>query len=174
MQVPFDHTGMYMAYLPMQLWASSGTFCSKHITQALQHGGVIAGHYAGGLNPSLSTPSTLLKHVNAIKGRAITSGIPARMAGGGTVWTGRMSRDMLKASTTQGQGAQGAGDVFGQQLLSAHQVATDFPKATQNALSGSPLVNSAHASDPRILGQAAGEAGARGQAGDQPHGGSRS
>ena len=127
--MPFDPTGMYMAYLPMQLWASSGTFCSKHITQALQHGGVITGHYAGGLNPALSTPSTLLKHVNATKGRAITSGIPARMVGGGTVWTGRMSHDLLKGSATQAQEPQGAGAVFGRQLLNAHQVSAAFPKS---------------------------------------------
>ena len=115
-EVPFDKTGMYMAYLPIQVWSGRGTFCSKHITQALQHGGVIPAHCEGGGNPALSTPSKLHKFIVGSKNRAIVHGIPSRMANGDAAkWTGLMSRDMVRSLIPIQQG--GVGGSFGGAML---------------------------------------------------------
>jgi hypothetical protein len=62
--VPFNSYAMYGAYFPLlaPLLPSHGTFCSKHVTKALQHGGV---DKVKGLNPSLMTPSKLFKLFDA-------------------------------------------------------------------------------------------------------------
>lgn len=56
--VPFSKLAMYSAYLPIQLFDVQGSFCSKHVTLALQEGGVSDVMH---LNPCLVTPSSLYK-----------------------------------------------------------------------------------------------------------------
>lgn len=56
--VPFSKLAMYSAYLPFQLFFLEGSFCSKHVTMALQEGGVTDVMH---LNPCLVTPSSLYK-----------------------------------------------------------------------------------------------------------------
>jgi hypothetical protein len=71
---PFNVYAMYGAYLPVQLIDTDGTFCSKHVTQALQHANVSLVH---GINPALTTPSSLYKRLKANK--PIVQLIPVRM-----------------------------------------------------------------------------------------------
>ena len=71
---PFNVYAMYAAYLPVQLLDTDGTFCSKHVTQALQHANVSLAH---GINPALTTPSSLYKRLKASK--PIVQLIPVRM-----------------------------------------------------------------------------------------------
>ena len=56
--VPFSKAAMYLAYLPVQIMHLEGTFCSKHVTNAL-----LAGQVEGlkHLNPNLVTPSSLYR-----------------------------------------------------------------------------------------------------------------
>jgi hypothetical protein len=56
--VKFSKLAMYSAYLPVQLFEIEGTFCSKHVTMALQEGEVQEIMH---LNPSLVTPSSLYR-----------------------------------------------------------------------------------------------------------------
>ena len=72
-ETPFSLMGMYAAYLPFQLVHTEGTFCSKHVAQALQYAGVPA---LEGVNPALTTPSTLYKRLTRI---AILQVVPSRM-----------------------------------------------------------------------------------------------
>jgi hypothetical protein len=71
---PFNVYAMYAAYLPVQILDTNGTFCSKHVTQALQHANVSLVH---GINPALTTPSSLYKRLRASK--PIVQLIPVRM-----------------------------------------------------------------------------------------------
>ena len=81
----------------------TGTFCSKHVTSALQYGGVIE---AEAINAALSTPSRLHKHLT--KGHNMSNGakrpthivqaIPSRLGRDHTVWCDRMSQEMLQAA----------------------------------------------------------------------------
>ena len=57
--VKFSKLAMYSAYLPFEIFKNvDGTFCSKHVTMALQEGGV---DEIMQLNPCLVTPSSLYK-----------------------------------------------------------------------------------------------------------------
>ena len=57
--IPFHLAAMYFAYFPYyQVVRTDATFCSKHVTAALQYGGV---DKVRDLNPSLMTPSKLYK-----------------------------------------------------------------------------------------------------------------
>jgi hypothetical protein len=57
--VKFSQLAMYSAYLPFQVFKDiDGTFCSKHVTMALQEGGI--GEIMH-LNPCLVTPSSLYR-----------------------------------------------------------------------------------------------------------------
>jgi hypothetical protein len=57
--VAFSPHAMYAAYFPFfQLVHTPGTFCSKHVTSALQYGDV---QQVKDLNPSLMTPSRLYR-----------------------------------------------------------------------------------------------------------------
>ena len=71
---PFNVYAMYAAYLPVQLLDTNGTFCSKHVTQALQHANVSLAH---GINPALTTPSSLYKRLKA--NQPILQLLPVRM-----------------------------------------------------------------------------------------------
>ena len=57
-EVEFSKLAMYSAYLPVQLFNIDGTFCSKHVTMALQEGLVEEVLH---LNPCLVTPSSLYR-----------------------------------------------------------------------------------------------------------------
>ena len=57
-EVEFSKLAMYSAYLPVQLFNIDGTFCSKHVTMALQEGMVEEVLH---LNPCLVTPSSLYR-----------------------------------------------------------------------------------------------------------------
>jgi len=57
-EVQFSKLAMYSAYLPVQLFNIDGTFCSKHVTMALQEGLVDEVLH---LNPCLVTPSSLYR-----------------------------------------------------------------------------------------------------------------
>jgi hypothetical protein len=57
--VKFSKIAMYSAYLPFQVFKDmNGTFCSKHVTLALQEGGIRDIMH---LNPCLVTPSSLYR-----------------------------------------------------------------------------------------------------------------
>ena len=63
MQLRFDSLGMYMAALPVPIMSGpfsspKKTFCSKHVTTALQAAGIEA---VEGLNASIVTPSKLYR-----------------------------------------------------------------------------------------------------------------
>ena len=92
--VPFHANAMYFAYLPFQMVYTSGTFCSKHITEALQYGCVGNSHL---LNPALTTPSRMHAFFSSCKnGSSIIQGIPARMQKANTAeWGARMSQSLL-------------------------------------------------------------------------------
>ena len=76
--VPFSKVAMYSAYLPVQLFNIDGSFCSKHVTMALQEGEVEEVMH---LNPCLVTPSSLYKIllVNSAR-RPIVQVVPSKMA----------------------------------------------------------------------------------------------
>lgn len=73
-QIPFCIKSMYAAYLPFQLLNTEATFCSKHVTKALQYGGIYCNI---GLNPALTTPSRLYKLIT--KHSPILQVVPSRM-----------------------------------------------------------------------------------------------
>jgi hypothetical protein len=75
--VPFSKLAMYSAYLPVQLFNIEGSFCSKHVTMALQEGEVEEVMH---LNPCLVTPSSLYKILllNNAK-RPIVHVVPSKM-----------------------------------------------------------------------------------------------
>lgn len=77
-QTPFSLPAMYAAYLPWQIITTDGTFCSKHVTHALQYGNV---QIADNINASLTTPSSLFKILMKRKAVAapILQVIPSRM-----------------------------------------------------------------------------------------------
>ena len=64
---------MYAAFLPIQLVYTDSTFCSKHVTCALQAANITA---VEGLNPALMTPSMLYRK---LKHAAILQIVPSRM-----------------------------------------------------------------------------------------------
>jgi hypothetical protein len=57
-EVMFCKWAMYLSYLPVQLLRREGTFCSKHVSSALQMGQVEGFH---NVNPNLVTPSSLYR-----------------------------------------------------------------------------------------------------------------
>lgn len=73
---PFHRFAMYAAYLPVQLVHTDATFCSKHVTQALQYADVPLVH---GVNPALTTPSTLYKRLQQRQHSPILQIVPSRM-----------------------------------------------------------------------------------------------
>ena len=73
-KTPFCLHAMYAAYLPFQLIETDATFCSKHVTQALQYARV---PLADGINPALTTPSRLYKRL--VGASPIVQIVPSRM-----------------------------------------------------------------------------------------------
>jgi hypothetical protein len=75
--VRFSKLAMYSAYLPIQLFSVEGTFCSKHVTMALQEGFVDDVLH---LNPCLVTPSSLYRTLllNSAKS-PIVQVVPSKM-----------------------------------------------------------------------------------------------
>lgn len=73
-KTPFSLHAMYAAYLPFQIIETDGTFCSKHVTQALQYARV---PLADGINPALTTPSRLYKRL--VGASPIIQIVPSRM-----------------------------------------------------------------------------------------------
>jgi hypothetical protein len=57
--VAFNLWAMYLSYLPFQVVQLEGTFCSKHVANALCVGNVEGFHQ--GVNPSQVTPSSLFR-----------------------------------------------------------------------------------------------------------------
>lgn len=57
-QTPFSKLAMYAAYLPFEIVKTNGTFCSKHVANALQHGEV---DLVSNMNPNITTPSSLYR-----------------------------------------------------------------------------------------------------------------
>jgi hypothetical protein len=57
-EVMFCKWAMYLSYLPLQMLRTNGTFCSKHVSSALQMGQVEGFQ---DVNPSLVTPSSLYR-----------------------------------------------------------------------------------------------------------------
>ena len=93
--IPFHANAMYFAHFPFQLVYTKGTFCSKHIADALQYGNV--GH-TNQLNPALTTPSRLHAFFSQNKqnGQPIIQGIPSRMqAANREMWSLRMSQTLI-------------------------------------------------------------------------------
>lgn len=72
--VPFSVAGMYAAYLPVQLVHTEGTFCSKHVTMALQYAMLPE---VMQLNPALVTPTLLHKVLTSQ--RAIVNVVPSKL-----------------------------------------------------------------------------------------------
>ena len=76
-QVPFNRTAMYASYLPMHLYEGEGTFCSKHVTMALQHAMLPDVMH---LNPSMVTPSLLYKILTVQRKQApIVQVVPSKL-----------------------------------------------------------------------------------------------
>lgn len=62
-KMPFCIMSMYMAYIPFDLYNNEkATFCSKHVTNALQYGDI---DLVRGINPRTTTPSRLYKLLKA-------------------------------------------------------------------------------------------------------------
>jgi len=75
LKIPFCIKSMYAAYFPIHIFKDdSVTFCSKHVTNALQFGGI---DIVSDLNPSLMTPSRLYKILNAKT--PIVQAVPSKM-----------------------------------------------------------------------------------------------
>jgi hypothetical protein len=89
-RVGFSAAAMYLSYLPVQLYRDhwGGTFCSKHVTAALQEASVDT---VAGLNSSLVTPSSLYRHVACSRASPIVQVVPHRLQGGAsTEWGAKM------------------------------------------------------------------------------------
>lgn len=74
-KVPFSKISMYSAFLPVQLFDLEGTFCSKHVTMALQYANVSS---VAGLNPHITTPSSLYRHIMSFS--PILQIVPSKMS----------------------------------------------------------------------------------------------
>jgi len=61
-KTPFSRVAMYAAFLPVQLFSTSGTFCSKHVAMALQYANV---DLVMNMNPHIMTPSKLYRHLKS-------------------------------------------------------------------------------------------------------------
>jgi hypothetical protein len=73
-KTPFSKLAMYAAYVPFEIYKTNATFCSKHVTMALQYGGI---NGLMDLNPNYTTPSRLFK---ALASRdPIVQVVPSRM-----------------------------------------------------------------------------------------------
>jgi hypothetical protein len=73
-KVAFHRNAMFAAYIPYyQFINTNDTFCSKHVTAALLHGGVAE---VKDLNPSLMTPSKLYK---ILSGQTVQVVVPSKM-----------------------------------------------------------------------------------------------
>lgn len=74
-KVPFCIKSMYAAYVPFQIYTNdAATFCSKHVTSALQYGNI---EMVNGINPALMTPSRLY---SILKSKApIVQAVPCKM-----------------------------------------------------------------------------------------------
>ena len=83
-KTPFSLAAMYAAFLPVQLFKTSATFCSKHVAEALISANVIDPDL---INPALMTPSRLYQRLSRV---AILQIVPSRM----TVRGGRSSSTM--------------------------------------------------------------------------------
>ena len=73
-KIPFSRLAMYAAYLPFQIYYTNATFCSKHVSTALQHANV---DIAMNLNPSITSPSKLYKYL--ISQSPILQVVPSKM-----------------------------------------------------------------------------------------------
>ena len=95
-KVGFSKRAMYASYIPYyQFIETSDTFCSKHVTSALQYGGVAQVH---GLNPSLMTPSKLYKIITSASApQTIVQILPSKMLADNTNshCTAKMVREIL-------------------------------------------------------------------------------
>ena len=91
-KVAFNRNAMFAAYFPFyQFINTRDTFCSKHVTAALQHGGVTE---VQDLNPSLMTPSKLY---NKLSSQTVQVVVPSKMyaKGASSRCTATMVRDLL-------------------------------------------------------------------------------
>ena len=59
-KIGFSKFGMYAAYFPITFFDVEGTFCSKHVTEALQH---VEVDLVFNMNPNKTTPSKLYKYL---------------------------------------------------------------------------------------------------------------
>ena len=98
LKVPFCLKSMYAAYLPFQVINTDATFCSKHVTNALQYGGIYNGL---GLNPALTTPSQLFRLLNSHS--PILQVVPSRMIPENSqICSAKMVRDLVNKNKNIG------------------------------------------------------------------------
>jgi len=79
-KVPFSKISMYASFLPFQLFNTQGTFCSKHVTTALQTGNV---ELVANINPNLTSPSNLYKIITSQS--SILQVVPSKMSPGNVI-----------------------------------------------------------------------------------------
>ena len=104
-EVPFSLSAMYAAYLPVQVAHTEATFCSKHVTRALQYALLPE---IMGLNPALVTPSRLYRALMAMRGGMgpIVHVVPSRL---GPLSGGQCSERMVREMAVRGGGRSPGG-----------------------------------------------------------------
>jgi hypothetical protein len=93
--VPFGVAAMYAAYLPIQVLSTDATFCSKHVTKALQYALLPE---LMSLNPALVTPSSLYRSLVSSQGQGspIVQVVPGKMTTDKSISTANfMAKDMV-------------------------------------------------------------------------------
>ena len=98
LKVPFCIKSMYAAYLPFQVMNTDATFCSKHVANALQYGGI---YNDLGLNPALTTPSKLYRLLSSHS--PILQVVPSRMIPENSqICSAKMVRDLVNKNKNIG------------------------------------------------------------------------
>ena len=96
--VAFSQLAMYAAYLPFQVLTTDDTFCSKHVTLALQDAAISEVMH---LKPALVTPSSLYRTLQ-VKASPIVQMVPGKMTVQKSLWSAQaMAEDMLLVSRQQ-------------------------------------------------------------------------
>lgn len=73
-KTPFSRLAMYAAYLPFQIYSTKATFCSKHVSMALQHANI---DIVMNVNPNITSPSKLYKYL--VSQSPILQVVPCKM-----------------------------------------------------------------------------------------------
>ena len=105
-QAHFSRMAMYAAYVPMHLYSFQGTFCSKHVTAAMQFALLPEVMH---LNPAQVTPSRLYRELARLA-QPIVQVVPGKLTRDRSDETGRamLRQLLLQNSQPQKQAAKPA------------------------------------------------------------------